>query len=170
MVCLHRTVLSMCQTWAQHSREFLHLTITTVGQGSPHLIRAPKLVMAELGFIPGFPVSKARAPAPLLGSPWALHSAPQPRRRRAAWLRPLSRSEGRHEGWQLRRLGRGLRKRQRGSRPGWSHHTGRGGNLHASCEMKQDQAPPRVPTTSPSWQPWGQPHHPQWERKGPRPL
>lgn len=34
---------------------------------------------------------------------------------------------------------------------------GRGGTLHASCEMKQSQPPPRRSATSPSWPPWGTP-------------
>lgn len=50
----HHTVLSLCQTRAQHSQKLLL-------QGSPHLILGPKLLMAELGFAPGLPASRALA-------------------------------------------------------------------------------------------------------------
>lgn len=78
----HHPALSMCQTRAQHSCEFLHLTLTTVRQGSPHLIQAPTLVMAELGLLAGsLPLEPC--PWPCAGQPRALHFAPQPR---SPWL------------------------------------------------------------------------------------
>ena len=65
----YHAVLPVCQTHVRHPCKFLHLTLTTVLQGSPHLIPVPKLGVAGLGPTPGFTVSRACA----LALPWAAH-------------------------------------------------------------------------------------------------